>query len=370
VGIEFVLKGLGVSGEWPLVVAFVILAAYTYTSGLRAPAMIALVKDTLIYLTVIVAIIYITSELGGFGNIFSAAANALPDRDPPGALIPSGADAQVAYATLALGSAMALFLYPHAITAVLSSRSQDVVRRNMSLLPTWTFLLGLMALFGYMAIAAGINVAEPNLTVPALFRDMFPSWFFGVASAAIAIGALVPAAVMSIAAANLFTRNIWTEFVHPNPTDREESQIAKIVSLVVKAGALAFVLFLPTKFSIDLQLLGGVWMLQTLPAVVIGLYTHWFHRWALLSGWFLGMVAGTWIAVSQDYTPVWDTPVVGATVYTGLVALALNLAVATVLTVVLGSRGRADAEDETRPEDYDELHETHEPAPTVSAGVA
>jgi SSS family solute:Na+ symporter len=370
VGIEFVLKGLGVSGEWPLVVAFVILAAYTYTSGLRAPAMIALVKDTLIYLTVIVAIVYITSELGGFDNIFSAAANALPERDEPGALIPSGADAQVAYATLALGSAMALFLYPHAITAVLSSRSQDVVRRNMSLLPTWTFLLGLMALFGYMAIAAGINVAEPNLTVPALFRDMFPSWFFGVASAAIAIGALVPAAVMSIAAANLFTRNVWKEFVHPDASDREESQVAKLVSLVVKAGALAFVLFLPTKFSIDLQLLGGVWMLQTLPAVVIGLYTRWFHRWALIAGWLAGMVAGTWIAVSQDYTPVWDTPIVGATVYTGLVALALNLAVAAVLTVVLGGRGRADALDETKPDDYDELHETHEPAPTVSAGVA
>jgi solute:Na+ symporter, SSS family len=370
VGIEFVLKGLGVSGEWPLVVAFVILAAYTYTSGLRAPAMIALVKDTLIYLTVIVAIVYITSELGGFDNIFNAAANALPERDEPGALIPSGADAQVAYATLALGSAMALFLYPHAITAVLSSRSQDVVRRNMSLLPAWTFLLGLMALFGYMAIAAGINVAEPNLTVPALFRDMFPSWFFGVACAAIAIGALVPAAVMSIAAANLFTRNVWKEFVHPNASDREESQVAKLVSLVVKAGALAFVLFLPTKFSIDLQLLGGVWMLQTLPAVVIGLYTRWFHRWALIAGWLVGMVAGTWIAVSQDYTPVWDTPIVGATVYTGLVALALNLGVATVLTLVLGGRGRADALDETRPDDYDELQETHEPAPTVSAGVA
>ena len=88
VGIEFVLKGLGVSGEWPLIVAFAILAAYTYTSGLRAPAMIALVKDTLIYLTVIVAVIYIPSKLGGFDNIFASAAEALPERDTPGALIP------------------------------------------------------------------------------------------------------------------------------------------------------------------------------------------------------------------------------------------------------------------------------------------
>ena len=370
VGIEFVLKGLGIEGHAPLIIAFAILAAYTYTSGLRAPAMIALVKDTLIYITVIVAVIYIPSKLGGFDNIFSAAGDALPKRDEPGALLPGTPDAQAAYATLALGSAMALFLYPHALTAVLSSRSQDVVRRNMSLLPAWTFLLGLMALFGYMAIAAGLNVAEPNLTVPALFRDMFPSWFVGVAFAAIAIGALVPAAVMSIAAANLFTRNIWKEFVHQECSDREESQVAKITSLLVKVGALAFVLFLPTKFSIDLQLLGGVWMLQTLPAVMIALYTRWFHRWGLLAGWAAGMVSGTWIAMSQDYTPVWDAPLLGVTVYTGLVALFVNLVVAGLLTVVLGSRGRADERDETRAADYDELVETREPAPTVRAGVA
>jgi hypothetical protein len=90
----------------------------------------------------------------------------------------------------------------------------------------------------------------------------------------------------------------------------------------------------------------------------------------LLAGWAVGMVVGTWIAASQDYTPVWDTPIVGATVYTGLVALAVNLVVAGALTLVLGGRGRADELDETRDVDYDELLETREPAPTVGAGVA
>jgi solute:Na+ symporter, SSS family len=369
VGIQVVLGGLGIEGEWPLIIAFAILAAYTYTSGLRAPALIALVKDTLIYATVIVAIIYIPSKLGGWDAIFSAASEELPQRDEPGALVPGTPDAHVAYATLALGSAMALFLYPHALTAVLSSRSQDVVRRNMALLPAWTFLLGLMALLGYMAIAAGLNVTEPNNAVPALFVDMFPSWFLGVALAAIAIGALVPAAVMSIAAANLFTRNVWKEFVNPHVSDREESQIAKIVSLLVKVGALAFVIFLPTQFAIDLQLLGGVWMLQTLPAVLLALYTRWFHRWALLAGWLVGMVVGTWIAASQEFAPVWEVPVLGVTAYTALVALGLNLVVSVVITLVLGGRGRADELDETRPEEYDELVETREPAPTVGGGV-
>ena len=73
VGIGSVMRTMGITGEWPLILAFVILAAYTYQSGLRAPALIAFVKDTLIYIVVIVAVIYIPIKLGGFDAIFGAA---------------------------------------------------------------------------------------------------------------------------------------------------------------------------------------------------------------------------------------------------------------------------------------------------------
>ena len=87
VGIEAVLRTIGIQGEWPLIIAFVILAAYTYQSGLRAPALIAFVKDALIYLVVLVAVIYIPIKLGGFGDIFDAAdkkftASPAPNRRP------------------------------------------------------------------------------------------------------------------------------------------------------------------------------------------------------------------------------------------------------------------------------------------------
>ena len=59
VGIKAVLTVLGLGSaenvlltDLPLIIAFVVLAAYTYTSGLRAPALIAVVKDLLIYLAV------------------------------------------------------------------------------------------------------------------------------------------------------------------------------------------------------------------------------------------------------------------------------------------------------------------------------
>src|SRR4051794_13667381 len=185
VGIQVVLGAMGISGDWPLIIAFAILAAYTYQSGLRAPALIAIVKDALIYLTILVAIIYIPSKLGGFGHIFDSAGAALSKKDPPGALIPGTTDAQVAYATLAMGSAMALFLYPPALTASLSASSAHTLRRNAAVLPAYSFLLGLIALLGYMALTAGITPSGPNYAVPDLFAFMFPSWFTGVALAAI-----------------------------------------------------------------------------------------------------------------------------------------------------------------------------------------
>lgn len=78
VGIRVVLAAMGVQGDWPLVIAFVILAAYTYNSGLRAPALIAVVKDLLIDATVLVAVIYSPSKLGGYGAIFDKAGAACP----------------------------------------------------------------------------------------------------------------------------------------------------------------------------------------------------------------------------------------------------------------------------------------------------
>jgi SSS family solute:Na+ symporter len=355
VGIQVVLGALGVKGDWPLIIAFVILAAYTYQSGLRAPALIAVVKDALIYLTVIVAIVYIPSKVGGFDNIFAAAEQALPKKTPPGTLIPGTADAQVAYATLALGSALALFLYPHALTGVLSSKSAQVVRRNAAILPAYSFVLGLIALLGYMAIAAGITPTNANFAVPDLFLNMFPSWFVGVAFGAIAIGALVPAAVMSIASANLFTRNVWKEYLHTSASPEEEAKVAKLTSLVVKVGALLIIILAPVKYAIDFQLLGGVWIIQTLPAVIVGLYSRWFHRWALIAGWAVGMAFGTIMAASNSFKPV--TNVLGINCYTALSAFVLNVVVAVVLTLVLRAVGSRDDRDDTRPQDFDELAE-------------
>jgi SSS family solute:Na+ symporter len=361
VGIQVVITAMGVTGtgimaDVPLIVAFLILAAYTYTSGLRAPAMIAFVKDTLIYITVLVAIIVIPIKLGGAAHIFAAAQAALAAHTPkPGSILISPV-AFSAYSTLALGSALALFLYPHSITGLLSAHKANDIRRNMTFLPAYSLLLGLIALLGYMALAAGITAKSPNLSVPLLFKAMFPSWFVGFAFAAIAIGALVPAAIMSIGAANLFTRNIYARYFNATATDADEARVAKITSLVVKIGALVFIIFIPLQFAIYFQLLGGAWILQTLPAVVLGLWTRWFHDRALLAGWLVGMIAGTAMAISQGFTAAYPLHIFGSVVlgYNAFYALILNLVVAIVLTPVFDAMKIPRHADGTKPADYDD----------------
>jgi SSS family solute:Na+ symporter len=352
VGIRVVIAAMGIHGEWPLTIAFIILAAYTYSSGLRAPAVIAIVKDIMLYIMVLAAIIILPLKLGGYARVFETANMALAAHTPA-ATIHLQRGQFLGYSTLAIGSAIALMLYPHTATAVLSAGSANVVRRNAAMLPAYSFVLGLIALLGYVALAAGVHTKETSSAIPLLFLQSFPEWFSGFCLAAISIGALVPAAIMSIAAANLFTRNLYAPFARRAMLPHEESRMAKVVSLVVKFGALLFVLYLPTPYAIEMQLLGGIWIGQIFPAVVLGVFTRWLHPWALTVGWAAGVASGTAMAASLAlkssvyplHLPSW----LGGTwaMYAAVPALLLNLALSTVLTPVFRAWRPGASKDST-----------------------
>jgi SSS family solute:Na+ symporter len=350
VGMQVVIGAMGVSGDGlvgdlPLIIAFVILAAFTYTSGLRAPAMIAVVKDLLIYLVVIAVTIFVPLKLGGFGPIFAAVPAAKLTLAAP---VGETYGMYSVYATLALGSALALFLYPHSLTAILSSSSPGAIRRNAALLPAYSLVLGLLALLGFMAVALHVGTDPAyadgfkrygnSFAVPALVLAIFPGWFAGIAFAAIAIGALVPSAIMSIACANIFSRTIYRGFLAPHATSAQETSMAKLASLVVKIGALAFIIFVPVPYALQFQLLGGLWMIQVLPSVILGLYLRMLNGWALLAGWAVGMGLGTWMASTTSFkAAVFTLSFAGVSVpgYIALWALLANVLASVVLSLVL-----------------------------------
>ena len=356
VGMKAVFQQLGsgfaADGGLPaLTVAFALLAAYTYTSGLRGPALIAFVKDTLIYVTVITAIVVIPAKLGGWPHVFAVSARTLAARPVPSSIYLTKPQ-YFTYATRVLGSALALFLYPNLITGVLSAKNKDVIRRNAVLLPAYALLLGLLALLGYCAVAAGIVTKDTSTVVPLLFARYFPNWFAGVADAAVVIGALVPASIMCISAANLFASNVFRQFSPER--DAVETVIAKRLTLGMCGFGLLFIFLIPVRYAIDFQLLGGCLILQIFPAFALGLWTRWFHPKALLTGWACGVYASCAMAYASNFTPDYTVAAFG-TKFTGFIALyglAINLAASVAGTVLLRALRRKPGIDCTTAADY------------------
>ncbi|MBO0876694.1 MAG: sodium:solute symporter, partial [Pseudonocardia sp.] len=312
---------------------------------LRAPTVIAVFKGALVFGAAIGMTVVALTSLGGPETIFNRAifgtGSALAARTGAGLLLDPSLYG--AFASLAVGSALALPMYPHVLTATFAASGKDTLRRAAIGLPAWTGMLGLFGFLGIAALAAGIHTppGAAETAVPLLVARLLPGALAGAVFGALAVGALVPAAVMSVAVATLFVRNIYVEFFFPTATPKHELRIARVVSLITKVGALAFVFGLRDQDAINLQLLGGVWILQTFPAVALGAFVRWFHRAGLVAGWAIGMITGTVFVVSGGFSSVID---IGAgswsvRLYAALVALVLNLAVAAVVTLVCRRRG-------------------------------
>jgi solute:Na+ symporter, SSS family len=378
VSLRALFETLGVQGDWPLLVAIALMSITTFRSGLRAPALLSIGKDILLVWMVLSAILVVAMS-GGWGATFDLAAARFKATPSPTDGLILGANGQLGYLTLVIGSALAIFTYPHALTAILAAKDRATVKRNAAASPIYALALALMALLGFFAISEGVVplgsdfakgvTGDPNTITPELFHALFPAWTAGIAYAAIAVAALIPAAVMAISAANLFTRSIYREYLRPSASPREEANVSRWTSLVVKFGAAGLLLFINPSFSVELQLLAGAVIIQIIPAVFVGLGTSWFHRWALIPGMIAGLAAGLYmlyntpqlsstgkVVVAHFGGSSWPLSKFGfdtdLTVYAGLLALALNFAIAIVGTVVLRVFGVGIGVDRTHPDDY------------------
>jgi SSS family solute:Na+ symporter len=300
-------------------------------------------KEVLIWMTVIVVIGAILYQIGG--DFSAAFAKAKPNYVTlPGNLVPG-------YMTLVLGSAFALYLYPHAVNGVLSAESAHKLRVSTSLLPLYGVGLAFLALLGVlvysvpsaMTFLSQFPAASQGIyVVPSLIITLLPGWLAGLCLLGIFVGGLVPAAIMAIAQANLLARNIVKEY-RPSTSDIGEARRSKWASVVFKFVALGFVFAVPSTYAIQLQLLGGVLILQLFPELFLGLYTRWFKSGALILGLVVGILSGIFMALlANNYGPLTTSLYASpfGSLYIAVIALAINIAISVVLSAVMpGKRG-------------------------------
>jgi len=347
-----VTKNVSLITDIALTVSFIILAAFTFTSGLRGATLGAVLKDTLIFLAVIALIIVVPLRYGGFASAFTDAQNfasALAAKHITWlgtgiTNLKSVASLEAGYTTLWMGSTFALFLYPHAINGSLSASGKRQLAMSNALLPIYGIGLALLSLLGLlvysdsgaMQMLSNFPLSSRGIySIPALALTSLPGWFAGIALLGIFIGGLVPAAIMAISQANLLTRNIIKP-LYPNIKPETETRISKWASVIFKFIALGFVFVVPATYAIQLQLLGGIIILQTLPSVFLGLVTKKLHKYALIAGWAVGILSGIYLVeLANRFGPLSTSlfPVGGYLLWIGLLALGFNLAIAVILSI-------------------------------------
>jgi Na+/proline symporter len=323
--------------ELSLIISFIILAAFTWTSGLRGAALGSIMKDVLILLTVIIVVLAV-AVLGGFNSALLTAPSTISYFKLPPSLYN-------AYWSLFVLSALALYMYPHVVNGTLAQSDPKKVRKTASLLPFYSLGLGFLAMFGFMIYGVPAALKYVHLfpasvqgtqVVPGLIITLLPSWLSGAALLGIFIGGLVPAAIMAIAAANLFTRNIAKE-IRPKMTPAGETRTAQVFAVIFKFLALGFVFIIPATFAIQLQLFGGILILQILPSFVFGVMTKRINRYALFLGLLVGVFLGIYMMVAANHYAIWTTTLIATglgPVFIGMLALLANIAVVIVGSLV------------------------------------
>lgn len=346
--LSVMLSGIGditLVTDTALVLSFVILAIFTYFNGLRGATLTAIFKDAIILLSVAIVVIVVASTTN-ISHAFTLASATGHHYN----LLPTQFNA---YWSLFLMSALALYLYPHAVTGSLSAKSPKVLRTSQSLLPLYGIGLAFLALFGVFVYANPSAMSflstystktEGTYVVPALIFYTLPSWLTGFAFLGIFIGGLVPASIMAISQSNLLTRNIIREF-KPNLKPAAETKIAKIAAVLFIFLAVGFVFIFPLTYSVQLQLLGGIIILQTLPSLFLGLITDKLHKHALTLGLLVGLGFGFYFMEVANHYSTWTTTLIQTNsefgpFFIGLFALLANLIVVGVGTLVFSYAGK------------------------------
>lgn len=334
--LQLQLTGLGIivevssfqtiSRPMSMTIAFVIVAGFVLSSGIRSVAWVSVLKDSLMLIAAFSVGFGIPYHyFGGIGPMFKALVQTKAAHlTMPGSTANLG---HAWYISSVLLTALGFYMWPHAFGSVYTARSGDTLRRNAVIMPLYGITLPLLLFVGFTAILVIPGLQTGDLALLTLVRQTFPAWFLGVIGGAGALTAMVPAAILILTAATLFAKNFVRLLFRPAMKDDEVAKLAKVMVVVITGIALYFAIRSSTTL-VQLLLLAYAGIAQFFPGVVFGL----FWRRVTMTGVFTGLVIG--VGATAFLLLSKRDPFFGLNA--GFCALALNFVVAT--TVSLATR--------------------------------
>jgi SSS family solute:Na+ symporter len=315
----------GAIGRIPaMIVAFVIVAGFVLTSGIRGVAWVSVLKDFLLLFSAVfvgVAIPYI--YFGGIGPMFAELVRVKPAHlVMPGATLNQG---HSWYVSTVLLVSVGFYMWPQFFGASFSAKSSDTLRRNAVIMPFYSITMPLMFFVGLAATLILPGLANGDLAMLSMVRKTFPAWFLGVIGGAGALTAMVPAGVMILTAATLFAKNLCRPILWPNMSDQQVGKLAKATVLAITVAALCSAIY-SSSTLVALLLVGFGGVAQFFPGVVLGLYS----RRVTMPGVFAGIVVGVVVFVALALSK--RDPILGLNA--GFVGLCCNVVVVACVSLL------------------------------------
>jgi len=324
-----------------MLMAFTMVAAFVYLSGLKGVATTAAIKDVVMILAVAFFGIYLPIHFfGSVGGMFTAL-----DAAKPGFLtVPGGTknlDVSWMMSTLVLTS-LGFYMWPHLTGNSFSAKNPDVLRHNAVYLPLYQICMLFPMLVGFTALLIIVPALKtPDMAFMALVRQVLPGWALGLVGGAGALACMIPAADLILTTSMLFTRNIFCRTVGRDTTPQFQAKLARVVVLILTVIALALAIYLPNML-VNLLLTGYSGVTQFFPMIVLGLF--WKSSTKIAS--FAGLIVGEFIVFYLILNKLDPLAIWGLHLNAGFVALVVNMAVFVIVS--LATRTPAGIERKAR----------------------
>lgn len=312
-----------------MLIAFTMVAAFVYLSGLKGVAATAVIKDVVMIIAVVFFGLYLPIHyFGSVGGMFEAL-----DAAKPGFLaLPGGTaklDVSWVMSTLVVTS-LGFYMWPHFSANSFSAKNPDVLRHNAVFLPLYQICLIFPMLIGFTALLVLTQTLKtPDMAFMTIVQQVFPGWALGLVGGAGALACMIPAADLILSTSMLFTRNIYGRTVGREESPERLAAIAKLVVLLLTGIALAFAIYLPNML-VNLLLTGYSGVTQFFPMIVLGLFWKKATKVAAFTGLIIGE-ALVFILILGKLDPF---SFAGMNLNAGFVALAVNMAVFVIMSLL------------------------------------
>lgn len=325
-----------VSATGGAILAAAVMVAFVFLAGLRSAAFAAGVKDILMLVVVVVLCGTAAARVGATSmlDVYARVQDLHPGIGRFPGLQPEAGLGSTWLMTAALNVAIGNWILPHLFQLCFSAGSRVTIRRNAVLQPIYSLSYFFIILLGFAALLAGTQPpgGDTNAALISFVSAHYPAWAVGLFAGTACLLALVPGSVLLLTAGSLFSRNVLTPLV---PTLNERHALLASRGSMVLFAAVAVWLTLGASRSlveVGLSAYAAIGMLA--PGVYFAFLWKRAHPVGILSGIVVGYAA----LLPQmkpfwgELLPQWDT---------GLIAMAINAAVAAALSLILASGRRS-----------------------------